>query len=432
MKTWYSLGALAAMAGAIQAQQPSRATGRRVEGDSLVLSRSSAIARALQTNPQLEVARQQLLQSRARKVTALKLPDPALTTSYEDQPGPLQFGKAGAKNVGIEFGVPFPDKLRLQGSIASADIRSSDFRFTQAKQQVAADASRAYDALLASRRRARDLAEGRALADSVVQKAQVRFNAGTVARLDVIKARVDLAQADNDLIANSREIVAAEAALNRLLGTALGTRLMQADSLEVPLDVPPLVDLEAAALVSRPDLGDLTAQREGARANTHLLKEYWLPDFVLGATRDYAQSGSPGYTAGFGISLPLFFWQHTRGDVAESQHRELELAAAFDDARAAVGQGVREAFATAESALRQAIFIRDELLPSAREAFRVASVAYTLGGASALEVLDARRTLLDAQMQYSDALANANSARSDLELAVGRPLDSFRPGGSRE
>lgn len=427
-----TLGVLAIWASAMQAQQSLRATGRRVDGDSLVVTRSAAISRALQGNPQLEVARQQLLQARARKVTAVALPDPALTTAYDDQPGPLQFGKAGVKSVGIAFGIPFPDKLRLQGSVASADIRASDFRYLQMKQLVAADASRAYDALLATRRRARDLADGRALADSLVRKAEIRFNAGTVARLDVIKARVDLAQADNELIANGREIIAAEAALDRLMGVALGTRLTQADSLDVPRDLPPLNDLETAALASRPDLGDLTAQRDGARAQTSWLKEYWLPDFTLGVSRDYAQSGNPGYSAGFGISLPLFFWQHSRGTVSESQHRELELAAAIDDARAAVGQDVREAFASAGSALRQAIFIRDELLPSAREAYRVASVAYGLGGASALEVLDARRTLLDAQMQYSEALANANSARSDLELAVGRPLDSFSPGGSRE
>jgi cobalt-zinc-cadmium efflux system outer membrane protein len=423
--------ALGLWSSAVNAQQ-SRVGPRGSLGDSLRLTRVAAIAQALQSNPQLEVARQQLLQARARHVTAVSLPDPALTTSLEDQPGLFQLGKAGTKNVGVEIGLPFPDKLRLRGAIANADIRSADYRFTQMKQQVAADASRAYDALLASHRRARDLAEGRMLADSVVKKAEARFNAGAVARLDVIKARVDLAQADNDLIANSREIVAAEAALNRTMGIPLGSRVEQADSLDVPRPLPPLALLEVAAAESRPDLADLASQRTGARAATNLTKEYWLPDFVVGATRDYAQPGKPGYSAGFGVSLPLFFWQHSKGDVAESQHRELELAAAYADARAAVGQDVRAAFASAESALRQAIFIRDELLPSAREAFRVASVAYGLGGASALEVLDARRTLLDAQMQYSQALANANSSRADLEFAVGRPLDSFSPGGSRE
>jgi cobalt-zinc-cadmium efflux system outer membrane protein len=90
-----------------------------------------------------------------------------------------------------------------------------------------------------------------------------------------------------------------------------------------------------------------------------------------------------------------------------------------------VGQDVRATFAAADAALRQVIYIRDQLLPSAREAYRVASVSYGLGGLSALDVLDARRTLVAAQSQYADALAAANSTRSDLERAAGVPLTTF-------
>ncbi len=437
MRTTYITAVLALCAGALPAQQRTAArppTAVASPGDSLRLTRAEAIGAALKANPQLDVLREQWLQARARHVSAVALPDPTFTYSLDDEPRVLQLGKAGSKNAELGFEIPFPDKLRLRGSIASADVRSADYRYTQAKQQVAAEASKAYDALLATRRRGRDLIEGRALADSVVRRAQSRFDAGFVPRLDVIKARVDLAQADNDIIANSRDLANAEAALNRLMGIPLGTPIAQNDSLGIPRDLPSLEVLERAAYDSRPDLRDLNAQRAGQRANTNLLKEYWLPDFTLGASHDYKTPGSPGYSAGLGVSLPLFFWQHSKGDVAESQHRERELEASYRDLSAAVGQDVRAAYASAATALQQAVFIRDELLPAARESFRAVSVAYSLGGASSLEVIDARRTLLDAQQQYSEALANANSARADLEFAVGRPLDSFLavPGGSRE
>ncbi|OYV68817.1 MAG: hypothetical protein B7Z72_07980, partial [Gemmatimonadetes bacterium 21-71-4] len=126
------------------------------------------------------------------------------------------------------------------------------------------------------------------------------------------------------------------------------------------------------------------------------------------------------------------FWQHTKGDFAETQHRELELAATLRDTRAAVGQDVRSAWATADAAERQAVFIRDQLLPSAREGYRAAAGAYAAGGLSALDVIDARRSLLDAESQYADALAAANSARSDLERAAGVPLTSIASGAPRE
>jgi len=40
-------------------------------------------------------------------------------------------------------------------------------------------------------------------------------------------------------------------------------------------------------------------------------------------------------------------------------------------------------------------------------------------------VLDARRTLLDAESQLADALASANIARADLERALGVPLSTL-------
>jgi outer membrane protein TolC len=45
-------------------------------------------------------------------------------------------------------------------------------------------------------------------------------------------------------------------------------------------------------------------------------------------------------------------------------------------------------------------------------------------------VIDAQRTLLDAQTQYSAALAAVNDAMADLERATGAPFSSASRGGS--
>ena len=95
-------------------------------------------------------------------------------------------------------------------------------------------------------------------------------------------------------------------------------------------------------------------------------------------------------------------------------------------------QDVRLAYATAATAFEQARYIRDELLPAARRAYDVARISYGLGGSSALEVLDARRTLLDAESQYADALGAANDARAELELAVGEPLETASSGDTHD
>src|SRR6476469_304331 len=113
--------ALALVAGAVSAQQPSQAGFRNtVAGDSLRLTRAEAIAYALAHNPQIEVASAQLHQAEARHVEATSIGDPVVTASYDEQPGFFRTSKSGQKNVGVGFAVPFPEKLRLRGSVAVA------------------------------------------------------------------------------------------------------------------------------------------------------------------------------------------------------------------------------------------------------------------------------------------------------------------------
>jgi cobalt-zinc-cadmium efflux system outer membrane protein len=424
MRFYFTLCALVALNEAASAQQ--RGTGQVV--DSLRLTRRQAIAEALTHNPQLEVARQQTAQSRARRVEAISVPDPALTAAYDQSTQPFNFGAAGERNVAIDMLIPFPTKFWLRNKVGRAEIGSFESNYRLQTQVIAAQTSQQYDSLLVARKHRDVLLEGRTLSADFLKRTQARYTAGTAAKLDVIKAQVDVAQADNQLIANELDIANAQAALNRFLGRVIGAPIAPVDTLEVPPPLPDSLTIEQTALENRPELTGLESQQQGARATTSLLKQFWIPDFTLSASHDYTQPGAPVFSTGIAMPIPVFFWQHSRGEIAESRYHEQELAASYRDLRAQVTQDVRSAYATASTSLRQVLFLRDQLVPSAREAFRVASVSYSLGGSSALEVLDARRTLLDAEGQLADALASANIARADLERALGVPLSTL---GSR-
>jgi outer membrane protein TolC len=425
--------ALAFFAGALQAQQPvqnSRADsisrlGMSDTFDSARLSRREAIALALAHNPQLEIARAQIGEAKARKVEAVSIPDPAVTASLDQQRGVFQSGSAGQRNVGVGVFVPFPNKLRLQGKIAQSNVQSAEFSYQLTRQLVAAQTAEAYDSLLVALKHRADLTEAETLARDFLKRTEARFNAGTAARLDVIKATVEVAQASNQLLTNALDVQNAGSALDRLLGRPIGIAVLPTDSLAVPDSLPSLDRLVAVGLAARPELASMAAQRQGARAATSLAKQFWLPDLTLSVNRDYNLPDPALFSTGLAFPLPLFFWQHTRGQIAESSFRERELEASERDLRASVTQDLRDSYAIARIALQQAVFIRDQLLPSARAAYRAASASYTLGGSSALEVLDARRTLLAAESQYADALAAANISRYELERAVSVPLDTI-------
>ncbi len=448
-------GALATFAGAALGQQPGQAAAQSSllpppetvvapecvatapaatarASDSLCVSRTSAIAAALIANPQIQVAGAQAQQARAARVQGVALPDPTFGAEWDGSKAPFGIGGTATKIFGASITIPFFDKFRLNGRIGTAGIRSSEFDSIAVKQSIASQTSQTYDSLLAALRHRSDLHEADSLAIDFLKKTQARFDAGTVARLDVVNAQVAVAQAENDQFANERDIANARASLNRLLGRPLGAPIAAADSLTVPPPIPDLDRLEAAALAARPELASIEHQQKGARATTDLAKEFWYPDLTVGLSRDFLADPTPGYlTTAISFPSPILYGNHSKGEIAQDRYREEELAATYRDMQAAVGQDVRIAYSTAATALRQAVFIRDQLLPAARQAYRIAAASYALGGSSALEVNAARMALDSAESQYTDALAAANSARADLERAVATPLATFGTGASQ-
>ncbi len=394
----------------------------------LRLSRREAIAEALARNPGLLASKEQVEQARAQVVIDTAFPDPTLAADVTGQTKALNPGSGNANDIGFGLTFPFPGKRRLRGDVSRAALGAAELTLAQLRQQVASQAAQAYDAILVALRHRDDLTQGKQLSLDFLAKTQARFLAGTVPKVDVVKAQVDVAQADNDLIANERALTSALASLNRILGRPGGAPVECTDSLEVPASLAELEGLEKLALASRPELKSLEVQRKGAEAATRLARQYWAPDLNVTFSRNAMQGSPTTYTTGIGLGFPIFFRQHLQGEVAAAVHREQELAANVADITAQVGLDVRSSYATASTSLRQAIFLRDQLLPEAREVYRVASVSYGLGGTSALDLLDAKRTLLDAERQYADALGAANDAQAALELAVGAPLPAAPSG----
>lgn len=407
---------------------PAHAQGPFAPPRTLTLTRRQAVDTALAHNPQLTVAREQLAQARAQATETAAFPDPSLSGDLNGQKTATGFRTNTGSDIGVGLTLPFPTKFVLLNKEGNANVDASAFNYDQLRQQTASQTAQAYDALIVALRHRDDLQVGDSLAKDFLQKTQVRFDAGTAARLDVLKAQVDLAQSENDLLANGRDLANARSALNRLLGRPLGFGVEAAESLSVPPALPAIDSLITLAKIRRPELRGLASQQRGASAATALAQQYFLPDLSLSVAKNMSQGTPATFTTGIGISVPLFFWNHQRGQVAESRHHERELAAAYADLEAQVEQDVRVTYATAATALAQAVYLRDQLLPEAHRAYEIALTSYGLGGSSALDVLDARRTLLDAESQYADALGAANDARADLERAVAGPFDEDSSG----
>jgi len=391
------------------------------------LSRAQAVREALTHNPAIAAAREQVEEAKAGIAVATAWADPSLVTEADQLTSFLKPHSASEHDVGLQFTVPFPNRTRLNGRVARSTWQQTQHALILLQQQTAAQTAQAYDAILVALRHHDDLRQSQEMSRQFLEKTDARYRAGTAAKLDLLKARVDFSKTENNLIANEHTLAVARAGLNKLLGRPARSELEPADTLEVPDPLPDFRTLAELATHSRPELRNMILQQNAARDSTALARQYWLPDVNLTLWRSYIDGAPNSYKFDGGISLPLFFWQHERGAVAQAKHHERELQASGADLTAQVMLDVQTTYSAATTAWRQVVYLRDELLPEAQAAYKAAFASYGLGGSSALDLLDAKGTLLDAESQYTDALGAVNDTRADLERAVGAPLPPALP-----
>jgi outer membrane protein TolC len=396
------------------------------------LSRAQAVQEALAHNPAIAAAREQVEEAKAGITVATAWADPSLVTEADQLSSFLKPRSASEHDVGLQFTVPFPNRTRLNGKVAHATWQQTQHALVLLQQQTAAQTAQAYDAILVALRHHDDLQQSQEMSRQFLEKTDARFRAGTAAKLDLLKARVDFSKTQNDLIANEHTLAVARAGLNKLLGRPVRSEVVPADTLEVPGPLPDFDPLRELAMNSRPELLSMTVQQKAAHDSTTLARQYWAPDLNLTLWRSYIPGSPDSYKFDGGISLPLFFWQHEKGAVAQARHHERELQATGSDLVGQVMLDLQTSYSAATTAWRQAVYLRDELLPEAQAAYQAAFASYSLGGSSALELLDAKGTLLDAQGQYTDALGAVNDAQADLERAVGAPLPPVAPATPHE
>jgi outer membrane protein TolC len=393
----------------------------------LRLSRVQAVQEALTHNPAIAAAREQVEEAKAGITIATAWADPSLVTEADQLTSFLKPNSASEHDVGLQFTVPFPSRTHLNGKVARATWQQTQHALTQLQQQTASQTAQAYDAILVALRHHDDLKQSQEMSRQFLDKTNARFQAGTAAKLDLLKAKVDFSKTENDLIANEHTLTVARAGLNKLLGRPARSEVEPADMLEVPGPLPDFSALVELAMASRPELLSMTIQQNAAHDSTTLARQYWFPDVNVTLWRSYIDGAPNSYKFDGGISVPLLFWQHEKGAISQAKHHERELQASSSDLTAQVMLDVQTSYSGATTAWRQAVYLRDELLPEAQAAYKAAATSYNLGGSSALDLLDAKGTLLDAESQYTDALGAVNDARADLERAVGAPLPSVPP-----
>lgn len=340
----------------------------------------------------------------------------------------------GASNMNLQKGIgggPPKEKqldrlLRIDQPIERGSKRDLRLAMAEAQQQAAgqdlADAERqqrlavrqAYFDLKLAQEKAAATAESAALARAGLEKAELRLKAGDLSVADCARIRTDALRSEAD--ARQAEVDLSRA---RLGLAVLLARERQAQGLVASDDWPAGVPVAPAqaALDERPDVAAAQARLRAAEEGVKLAQAQRTRDVSVGAQWELDPRDGR-HLFSLGVSLPLFFGNDYRGDIAQAVVARDSVRDEWERVRAQAAAEVAQAHFEWRQADVRARRLAEDALPAARRAYAAVRLAFDHGAASALDWMDARRALLAAEVEAASARADAARARAALGAAL--------------
>jgi cobalt-zinc-cadmium efflux system outer membrane protein len=301
--------------------------------------------------------------------------------------------------------------LRIKGAEARLDAARFDTEET-ARQQLGALRYAYYNLLLAQEKQilARETAD---LYGKSTQAGKLRQKAGDIAPVDVSRLQIDKARADSEARQAQTELEQAQVTLAYLIGQENDAKSLRASDTWPALEEKVLKQM---LLEQRPDLEAAKRRQIAAEADRDLARAKKNRDVTVGMQYEHNLQNAPTNSYGVGISVPLFIWHEYEGEIARAES-ELDMARLqYEQQQAqAVGQ-VAQARNSLSSARDRISRLENGLLADAERVAKASEFAYTKGAMGLMDLLDARRTLRQIQIEAASARADYAKALSDWQL----------------
>lgn len=356
----------------------------------------------------VDAARGQARQARAR-------PNPTISGQTENIAGGRPYrGFDGAETtVSVQQPFELGGKRAARMAVADADLRTADARARQARADFARDLALAYAAAEAMAARIAIARDALDLAEQDVRLARLLVETGREAQVRSVQAEAAAAAARGALAGAEAEAEAALAHLGALLGMPGGFTAIAGGLLDAPL--PALVEAEES-----PALGVARAERDAARWRIDSERRRAVPDVTLSVgARRLAADNATALVAGVSVPLPLFDRNRGAVDSAQANARAAEARIAETAALAEADRiGARRRLRAGEAQVTAAIAGE----AAAAEAYRLARIGYQGGKMPLIELLGARRALVEARGRTIDVRLARVAAAAELARLQGASL----------
>lgn len=343
----------------------------------------------------------------------------------------------------VPFSISYEADLfgRVSSSVAAArrDAESTEATFQSVRLALQADVAQTWISLRQTEAELQVLRETVATREENVNLLQKRFDHGDIGELDLVRAKTELATTQSEAVGLERTRATLQHGLAVLLGQAPANFTADAQPLPVDAALPAIpTGLPSTLLERRPDIVAAQRTMEAANERIGVARSAFFPSLTLTgnagtettelsnlfkwSTRTWLIDGL--------LSLPIFDGGRNRANLDRSR-------AVLEQTVAEYRGSVLNAFAQVEDNLAALRVFADQArlqavaVETSRRAAQLADKRYRAGYSSYFEVIDAERSLLNAErtaVVVQGARANATVA---LVRALGGGWDSSAPMAAR-
>jgi len=397
------------------------------------MSLGECVTAGLAKHPRVAVAEQRVLEAEGRLAArkGVKLPQVAFHTDaqrYDWLPGNKANILGGGRTdvySAITLSKLLASSGRAEANIDSAyaALEASTAELRRARQDVAFSVSKAYYNVL----RLEAILEARTEAVVQMQQhlkvAEERYAVGKAAKLDALRAEVQLADVTQAKLLAMNQVQTAKLELLNAMGIDdLSVRISPMKDVE---PAPSFTDIDQfldeafrihpdylkAALLAKASEYDLRTARAESGPELSLLGNYNREG------KDIPEIDN--WNIGLSLTIPIYAGGITQANIKQADAALMQRRSNCDLVKQTVALEVASAVLATQDALnrREAT---GKSVDQARESLRVAQEKYSAGLGSSTEVIDAEVALVQAETNYTEAFYDGKIALARLDYAIGR------------
>ena len=402
----------------------SRACDRRVAGLAFLVLSHAAVAgdaqpasyaelwqEAQSAHPALAAAASETSMATGDGIQAALRPNPTLQLSTENLGTGLREDTLAVAQT-VELG----GKRAARMALADRQMALAHGRLAQTRAQLHADFRQAFVELLAAQAR-RALAErGLALTERDAASVRQQIAAGRLAQVAAARADLELTNARLQASRARSDLKRAQRRLGAVVGNPARAVAVAGELGALPR-LPALSALEAA-LSSAPALAAASAETARRAAQIRLEQTERYGDLTLSAGVRYVNElHDPAGVLQLSVPLPLA--NRNQGNLARAQGAAEQAAALEQATRLELARDLEDAYLRYQAAAHSVAEIRASVEPAARSTLNALRRGFELGKFGLMELLDARRMLLQTRGQLIDAMLEAQLAATDIVRTLG-------------